>query len=173
MIAQLLNKILQPEQTTTVLLEIMVGQGQLLSLNVRQGNTCPRMAFADTGVGFDGFGHLLRTACYPPGGISPKQASAQQTMADIRLLAMAVDAGSIGKEDAEVVEHGSLFYEVCVGTQFGMPAHNVKSPVGNVAAMTPQQLSQLVVFRIIFLDDGFNMNHLGYHRFIQVDTIRR
>ena len=53
-------------------------------------------------------------------------------MKDVRVGAMAVYGRCVGTADANVVKHGSLVNELCVGPQFRMPTHYVDSFLSDV-----------------------------------------
>ena len=53
----------------------------------------------------------------------------------VRVSAMTVYSRGISHANANVVKHCSIMDELSVGTQFRMPAHYLKSLVGNVSTM--------------------------------------
>jgi hypothetical protein len=56
-------------------------------------------------------------------------------MTDIRLSTEALDARSITAEDADVVQHSSLFEERSVKAQFGMRLCYPQTPICHLSAM--------------------------------------
>ena len=53
----------------------------------------------------------------------------------VRVSAMTVYSRGISHANANVMKHCSIMDELSVGTQFRMPAHYLKSLVGNVSTM--------------------------------------
>ena len=75
-------------------------------------------------------------------------------MADVGVLAVAMDAVGIGEEDADVVQQGGLFDELGVEVQFGMATGNVEGFVGYGTAMCHKDVLQFVLLGIVLVDDG-------------------
>ena len=81
------------------------------------------------------------------------QLRAQAAVTDIRLCAMAGNAGRVTAKDADVVEHSCLFDKLPVEFQLGMTVANLQSPRCHSTAVNKQNMAQLIVGRIILVYD--------------------
>jgi hypothetical protein len=89
---------------------------QCLRLIARQASAC--MALCDPG--------MTREA------LSTKDLSTDGTMFDIRFRTITKDRRSITTEDANVMEHRRLLYELAIDGQFPVFVHNKESTVGDL-----------------------------------------
>ena len=72
----------------------------------------------DVGEGEAGSGVPLAHACMALKPLGTQHGCPEDAVADVRMGAMAVDAGCVGLADADVVKHGRLLHELAVDVQF-------------------------------------------------------
>lgn len=97
------------------------------------------MTFADPGYAFQSLlAHELRT---------------EVSMHQIGGLSMAMYPRRIRKEYAYIMKHGTLFDQLTVERHLGMRIHDVQRTLHHLTAMVHQQTVQVVVCRIVFLDE--------------------
>ena len=94
---------------------------QLLLFDILLAESCTSMALTDECMSF------------PP--FLPQNFSPNDTMTDIRLSTEALDDRSITAEDADVMQHSSLFEERSVKAQFWMRLCYPQTPVCHLSAM--------------------------------------
>jgi hypothetical protein len=74
-------------------------------------------------------------------------------MTDIRLRAMTENGRGVALIDADVVQHGRLFEELHVDRQLHMFLDNLQTAVSHLTTVFQQQTTQVIVVRIVFIDD--------------------
>jgi hypothetical protein len=74
-------------------------------------------------------------------------------MTDIGLSAMTENRRGIALVDADVVQHGGLFQELHIDRQLYVFLDNLQTAVGHLAAVFQQQATQVIVVRVVFVDD--------------------
>lgn len=114
-------------------------QWQVLAAYGLGGQTGARVALTDAG-------HSLVALCAHNFG-------AETAVEQVGRIAVAMDAGRIGLEYAQVVEHGSTFDKSLVKMQLGVTMSHLKSHVGYLATMQDEQSTQRIVGRIIFINN--------------------
>ena len=68
----------------------------------------------------------------------PHDFGSETAMEKIGGVTLTVNAGGIGEEDADIVEHGGTIDEIAVDFQFGMMVDNAECTFGDLAAMMEQ-----------------------------------
>lgn len=117
--------------------KVMVWQWQTLSDNFLFGKSGSGMSLADAGVAWKAFrAHDLST---------------YYSVADIRFGAIAFYPRRITPEDANVVEHCSLYDELPVECQFGMGVANLHGTFHDQRAVCDENPAELVVVRVVFV----------------------
>ena len=128
--------------------EVLVRQRQPFAYDLAACESRSRVAFAHPGVALK--------------ALSPHQLRSQSTMADVGFRTKALYAGSIGQEDADVVEHGRLFYKLGVEVQFGMIRNNLQRFSRYRLAMCYEDMTKLVILGIILINNCLII-HLKNH----------
>ena len=77
--------------------------------------------------------------------------AAQDAVGEIGTCAAAMDAWSVGVEDADVVEHGGLVHEFRVHPPLRMPLHDVQGACGHHTAVFQKRLFKLRLVAIIVM----------------------
>ena len=85
-------------------------------------------------------------------------------MEQIGFRAVTSDAGSVGEEDADVVEHGGFFQELAIHVQFRFLPSNGKRALSHLSAVQKQQVLQLGVVSVVFMDEGKEVHEAGQGR---------
>ena len=129
--------------------KILFRKRQVLSCNLLTRQSCARMALAHT--------RMLRKA------LLPEYLPTNKSMTDIRFFALTEDAGRMTPADADIVEHGSLFNESSVKLQFRMTLTGQDTFISHLARMFHQQRLQVVVLRIVFIDQNLIIHHINHY----------
>ncbi len=101
--------------------KILMGQRQLLSLDVSNGQSCSGMPFAD--------------ACMAGKSLCPQQFCPDIAMTYIGFCTRTIDRRCMTAEDTDVVQHGSLFQKLYIHGQFLVFSDNSQTAVGYLSAM--------------------------------------
>ena len=116
-----------------------MGNRKFLCLDSLQGDAGTSVAFAYQSMAREAFlTHQFR---------------AQITMANVRMRSMAMNAGSIGQENTDIVKQSGFFEELTIEVQFGMTVGYPKRLVGHRTTVCEQDMLQFIVLGVIFVDD--------------------
>lgn len=128
--------------------EVLFGERQTLLADVGHGESGAGVALADTRqtLAEGGVGGTL-------GRLAAQHLGAEAAVEEIGLAARAEDTGGIGLADADVVEHGGVFEKLAVGAQLGVTLCDGEGAVGHLTAVADEETAQIVVVRVIFVDD--------------------
>ena len=74
-------------------------------------------------------------------------------MSQVRLRAVTVYRGGITPADSDIMEHGCLLNKLPVNLQFGMAVTDYQTAVGDLPRVLHEQLSQLIVFWVILINN--------------------
>ena len=146
-----------PDHTFVVLRVVDAGLGEELvgitnyllfqGLGQPTGQSGTRVALGNSGVA----GKALLTQHLP----------SYLPVTEIGFCAKALDAGSIAPDDADVVKHGGLEDEVLVEIEFGMGLTDSKCQVCHLTAVTEQDVLQLRLPSIIFVDECLGVHGIS------------
>lgn len=93
-----------------------------------------------------------------------KQFCTDGAMTDIWFGTKALDAGCVTTENADVVEHGGFFQELAIHVQFWFLPSNGKRALSHLSAVQKQQVLQLGVVSVVFMDEGKEVHEAGQGR---------
>jgi hypothetical protein len=74
-----------------------------------------------------------------------------QSVAQIVLSAVAVDAGGMAPANADVVQHGRLFQKLNINRQFRVLSANAQTAVSHLTRVLQKQSVQVIVLRVVFV----------------------
>jgi hypothetical protein len=77
--------------------------------------------------------------------------TAYESVAQIMLSAIAVDARCMTPAYANIVQHGSLFHELHVERQFRVLPANAQAAVGHLSAVYQEYFPEFIILRVILV----------------------
>lgn len=124
--------------------EVAMRQGQILGDDVVDGKACAGVPFAHKGVS--------RIA------VGPHQFGPQYAVADVRLVAHAVNRRGVSEEYADVVEHGGFVDKVEIEVKFGVGLGQLQGLLGYQPTVRPHALVEGGARLVVFVENSLNVH---------------